>query len=227
MESSKLKNLIYSSVLSGLLGVIGNANAEFIGIKTQPEQYQWIADGLTEYRMDVRADSTDIPAKIIRSAEWDVVVPSYFIVTKASLPDVNNPSQNINDFFYNVLMNSGFNRVDSTISGDELNDNARLRSSGGAVNKNYEQGLLGSYWFTVNTDAPLGQTSFGLNDVYFYDTDSEKYSSYNGKVQVSNEAFEIVSNVPEQDTLTLLASAGVAGAGVLRLKRKKGLEEKI
>lgn len=57
------------------------------------------------------------------------------------------------------------NRVDDTVSGGELTDNVRtVDANNGPTNRT---GILGSYWFTVNANAPLGETNFDLNGVYF------------------------------------------------------------
>ena len=107
----KIKKVIRALMLkAGLIGLLAltmlfalpkKANSDIV-IKTVPNAYNWIRDGITEYQMDVYADSTadDVKDKKIRSAEWDVVVPSFLNVTRAELPDPNNnPSTNINDFF--------------------------------------------------------------------------------------------------------------------------------
>ena len=197
----------------GLASLVSPLKANMI-IESVPQSGNWIADGTTEYRMDVYADSTGIPTETIVSAEWDVVVPSYLTVTRAELPSTNNPSTNVNDFFYNINMNSGFNRVDSTVGSGELTDNVRISNNfvSGAVNKD---GLLGSYWFTVNP-VYSGPSSFDLNSVYFFNPNFDEYSNDLENVDVVNGGFNVQA-VPEPS----LGFIGLGAMGYLASRRRK------
>lgn len=225
---SLIKKLGVGATL-GLAGLAGNADANMI-IRTELPETQLIADGVTEYTMNVIADSREEVDKEIVSAEWEVVVPDYFIITNVTLPDGTNntsgPSTNVNDFFYNVLMDSGYNRVDSSVSAGELTDNIRQSGNGsdGTVNK---EGLLGIYKFTVNSDAVHGTVgSFGLNDVKFARMENGLPKGYvdskNNLTYGPNSQFTII---PEPSTIAL----GIAGAGALaggwRGNRRKSLYE--
>lgn len=204
------------------------ADAGIMKIETYPVQSTWKADGTTIYEVQVRADSTDIPTKKIRSAEWDFTVPSelesYLTFVGSSKPSTANPSTNPNDAFYNLSMNSSFNRVDSIISSGELDDNARLTnpSTNGFQNIDFEHGILGSYFFTLATNTPKGDYNFGLHSIYFYDTDSVGYVSLDGgnysKINVNNQSFQIT---PEPATLAFLAIGGsLIGLKEIRTRRK-------
>jgi uncharacterized Ntn-hydrolase superfamily protein len=83
-------------------------------VRSVPEQETVVADGETEYRADVRIDTTQEPGKKITNGSWQVYLPDEVTFTRSQLPDPNNnPSQNSDDFFYNILMNSSFNKVDN------------------------------------------------------------------------------------------------------------------
>src|SRR3989344_2947572 len=127
----------------------------------------------------------------------NVDVPSYISITGASLPSSNNPSTNPLDFFFGYLMDSGFNRVDSSVNpGGELESNNRLinDSSQGHSDINYSNGLLGSYSFLIGPNTPYGvPLHFNLNDVFFGTTDFDAYSTPDigsgGLVNVFNTDF--------------------------------------
>ena len=86
-------------------------------IRTVPEQTTAVADGVTEYRMDVVGDTTGELGREIRSASWQVYIPDQTTFTNAALPDGTNytpgPSQAESDFFYGWPMNPSYNYVDS------------------------------------------------------------------------------------------------------------------
>lgn len=216
-------NTLNKFAVSGLVGLVSlfspsrTLDASVMNISTALPQETLVADGKTEYRMDVYADSTNVPDKTITGSQWHITVPSYLSITRASLPDSTH------DYFYNIIMDSGWNRVDSIVSNGELADNVRLSNDvvSGAENK---VGLLGSYWFTVDSDAPLGDSNFSFNWVKF--TSSDIPTSYrsgdgltNSQIQVYNENFNII---PEPVTLPLLALGGLA----LIRKRKSTFADK-
>jgi hypothetical protein len=167
----------------GLLAA-GKAKAD-LNISTNPEGLVWARGG--DYSLKVNADSRegDVSGKSFYSAEWDLVVPTdYFSVNGASLPSADNPSTNPNDWYYGFSMNSGWNRVDSTLTGNELTDNVRMTQAlEGPSNR---EGELGVYDIHVRDDAPLGQTSFDLNGVYFSDTDFNEYAFSGGNLGILN-----------------------------------------
>jgi len=157
-----------------------------------------VADGQTEYEVIVATDSTQHPSDQIVSSAWDVVVPPFITIISAELPDnLNNPSQEPNDYFFNYSMDSNpgdtWNRVDSSIdSSGELTENVRITAlgSGGPSNR---VGELGRYRFTVNTNAPLGEASFDLNEVRYYNSDFFQYKSPQAGVTIVNHPFNVIS----------------------------------
>jgi len=194
--------------LASLLATGEKADANVI-IKSVPAETEWVADGETEYRLDVYGDTTapDVYDKQIESAGWDVKFPTglfdYLTITRAELPDpVNNPSENPEDFFYGFYMFSTYNFVAShplypgeifIHDGDELGNSRIVAAREGPTN--VSNGLLGSYWFVVSQDAPLGEHNFTLNNVRFYDTDenSEGYKLSNHNLTIQNIPFTIVA----------------------------------
>ncbi|MFH1138286.1 MAG: right-handed parallel beta-helix repeat-containing protein [Pseudomonadota bacterium] len=146
-------------------------------IGTIPETPAWVADGVTEYRLDVFADTTHLPGQAFFLAEWDLVVPDVLTLTRALLPDPAEAGWG--DFFSSLEMDDQANRIDSTIDQGESDDNVRLVRDvfSGAANK---VGLLGSYFFTVNVGAPPGPVGFGLNQVVLSAVDFKVYTEQNG-----------------------------------------------
>jgi hypothetical protein len=111
--AKNLKSMLVAGTfgLSALLP--GNANAAPgqikigsypIGVTNSQGVVTWAPDGTTEYEVQIRADSTDIPTNVIQGVDWhftlDPRLTNYIQFTKSSLPDpINNPSKNTNDFF--------------------------------------------------------------------------------------------------------------------------------
>ncbi len=219
----------------GLAGILGSqaSAASVVKIETHLPQTNLLADGSTVYEMDVRANTADdFPTTKFNDAEWDVVVPGYFTILSGTTPNGTNnssgPSAVSSDFFYNFVMDSGFNRADSSVSGGELTDNVRLTNNpnDGPSNRSYSNGWLGKYTFTVNTDAPLVNGNFDLNDVFFGDTNfNVYYSPDNGDgVSVFNDTYTITapqSEVPLPST-GLLVGAGLLGLAAGRGRRMYG-----
>ena len=178
-----------------MIFLIGSVSAGII-IKSVPEKTEWIADGVTEYRMDVIADTTGFD-KLINNVGWGVIVPAGLIVKRAELPSQTNPSDNPDDFFYNWLMFGAYNRVDSTIrlvnGRRELEDNTRMVAAvfDGVPPR---QGILGSYWFVVPENV-TGNLSFGLNNVAFASDDEVSYNILNG-VTIQNIPFVVKAPAP-------------------------------
>ncbi len=152
-----------NKVLTGLFGLIllvaivsfsANASAAQIIVKTIPEKNVWVADGVTEYRMDVWADNTELNGEWTEGAQWRILKPvgleNYITITDAEIP-----TQSI-DFF------AGYNMFYQSVT-PSWSLQGRLTSSGGPANRT---GYLGSYWFTVSPGF-VGQTSFNLDNVGF------------------------------------------------------------
>jgi len=200
MRKAKINGL-GKLVLAGmaLAGLARNASSDAI-IRTVPEQDVMVADGVTEYRMDVVGNTTGEPTKEIRYAIWQVYIPDKVTFTRAELPDpVNNPSQNPEDFFFNWLMDPPYNYVDNTpepsgYSGWSkiLKQNERARAppyDGGP--SNVDDKVLGKYWFTVNL-GESGDANFLIGAPKFTATDGTQYTPSNG-LQVDNRTFNIVA----------------------------------
>ncbi len=157
-------------------------------IRTVPETTIWVQG--QEYRMDVYADSTafDVTNQGVRSVEWDVVVPSYLTITHAEVPDpINLNSTNPLDFFYQILMLSGWNRVDNSISGGVLSDNVRIVDTTQNPAPKNRAGYLGSYWFIAD-NTYTGSSNFDLINVKFANSTNKLMP-----VNIENVPFTIVA----------------------------------
>lgn len=131
-------------------------------ISTVPVEQVWVADGVTEYQMDVWLDSTPLPDEYIGGAQWSLFVPAWATFVRSDFP----ASQ---DFFEGYDMFPGFNRIDDTVQDGELKDNVRITDvmqHGANYGPQDRIGKLGSYWFTVNPGATPGETAFDLNEFY-------------------------------------------------------------
>ena len=133
----------------------GGSDSGDIILKAVPEQTNWIADGTTEYRVDVYADNTGLNGLPTTGASWRIVPPlgleNTIIITNAQWPTQN-------DFF------EGFS-VFFQIIGINWNLHGKVVWGNGPSNRT---GYLASYWFKVNPGFN-GQTSFDFQDVEFND----------------------------------------------------------
>ena len=197
-------------VLVGTVGVVADSG-DIVKIKTHLPEIELIADGITVYELEVRANTVDLfvspGVEKFNAAEWDILIPSYINILNGSLPDGTNsnpgPSTEPNDFFYSFLMDSGFNVIDTIVNGGILGDgisNVRLTNDvfDGPSNMTYANGLLGKWTFTVNESAPLGNGNFSLDDVKFLDTDFLAYDVIGGPspdILIENDVFNITAPV--------------------------------
>jgi len=182
----------------GVAGVARDSSADMI-MKTVPEQDVVVADGETEYLINVVGDTTGEPTKEVRYSTWQVYFPAEVSFTgRAELPDTkNNPSEEEEDFFYDYLMNSDHNSVNnvavsSGISAwpEVIKYNERLvYSPGGPFN--IEEKALGKYWFTVNEGASGEGFIFATGASKFTVVDGTQYV-YGSGLQVENQPFTIV-----------------------------------
>jgi len=182
------------AVALGALGSYNDANAQSIKIKS--ESNKPILGPGQQFTLEVRADSMDMPGVMLRGASW-VAEPSGDVqIMGGYLPSTSNPSTNLEDFFYNILMNSSLNRIDSTIP---LTNNIRLIKNSGVGVSDREFKLLGSYDFVVSPNVfdgvsePYLTKSFDLNSVEFVDLDGNVYNSPDAGtgVDVYNLPFKI------------------------------------
>jgi hypothetical protein len=187
-------------VVAGLSALVssGNAYAGNMIIESVPDK-QVVAKG-GDITFKIYADSREISDKKIRSAEWDIWnIPSYLSLTSATLPDGTNnspgPSTNPEDFFYNFPMESGWNRVDTSVSGGILSDNIRDTAPGGTVGPQNRRGELGIYNFHVDNSASIGLVTLKFGGVRFYNTIGNSY-------RLSNE------NLEEKEGSVIIATAG-------------------
>lgn len=206
MERKKLKGL--GKILAGgmaFFGLIQVANTGPI-YKSIPEKATVVADGVTEYRMDVIGNTEDIPDKQIRDVFWQVYIPDKVTFTRSQLPDpTNNPSQVESDFFFNWAMDSLHNYIDSTLEpisytgyNNALKQNERARAppyDGGP--SNVDDKVLGQYWFTVKI-GETGNSMFLIGAPKFTTIDEISYTLSSG-LEVENQTFTIVRPIYDKN----------------------------
>lgn len=224
--AKSLKSVLTSALVTGAIGLAallpGKAEAAPgqikigaypVGITNPQGIVAWAPDGTTEYEVQIRADSTEIPTNIIKDTEWDFIIPTalrgYMQHTRSSLPDSNDPSQNPTDFWYNIDMDDGANFIDDSMDGNgELDYNGRLREFGmsrGTSNRTNK--VLGSYFFTLSTTSPRGYFTNSMDSIYCYDENNKGFVSIDGSdnasCNVDNQPFQII---PEPAKLGFFAS---------------------
>ncbi len=180
-------------------GVLALTSSLYGGVvvKSHPVQNKWRI-GET-YRLDILGNTTmlDVADRQINSANWWVSIPDYVTFQSSTLPDpINNPSQNTEDFFYNLLMNSPFNFIDNTVEGggsagwtQRLKQNSRVvqnvEGPSNVIDKSF-----GNYDFSVNNDAPIGtQSNFLMSGWIIGDTQGTQYRLTNGNLSMENHQF--------------------------------------
>ena len=223
---SKLVRKIASAIggvatgLSSIGSFSDNANAAVMQIETLPSVTNWRRDGLTPYTIEVKFDSTQFSTKIVNEVDWKLTIPSgvssYLVPVSANLPDsINNPSQNSQDAFYNILckpIGGISNVVKSFVSGVSSNNvRASNTSLTGFTNKDFAHGLLGLYTLTVSSTASLGNYTPTLSSVLAYDSAGVSYKLTSSNLTITNNSFNIV-NVPAA-SLTNLVNATIVEGG--------------
>jgi len=82
---------------------------------------------------------------------------------------------------------------------------------------------VGSYWFTVEPNTPLGENNFNLSAVRLYDTEFTAYMISNENLEVINEPFTVTKTCGEMAG----SGAGLVGiglccmAGISKLKKRE------
>ncbi|MEK6644181.1 MAG: hypothetical protein AABZ08_09745 [Planctomycetota bacterium] len=156
-------------------------------IRTIPNQTHWVADGTTEYRIDVVGNTTQHPAEGFTLAQWALWIPVDLSFVRAELPDEsNNPSQNVDDFFYSNLMtdNPGglFNWIYSIPSANanpswpsKITGNVRETADSMQGPSNLNDKILGSFFFKANPNA-AGTTWFRTSNETLLGTSNTSYT---------------------------------------------------
>lgn len=130
-------------------------------IRTIPAQSVWVADGVTEYRMDVYADTTHLPTELTSGIQWRLVKPqglqNNIIITQAQFP----VQLGLVDFFagYTPFGPQTVSSSWSTVQRRTMNENVPAG-----------QGYVASYWFKVMPGVGKTSTRFTLNSVIFSDS---------------------------------------------------------
>ena len=204
VNNMRKKQYGLARILSTGLAVVGLNNVvnSNVIIKTQPEQNTVVADGVTEYRLDVRGDTTQHPDKQIDYAKWSLYIPDQVSFTRAELPDpVNNPSQSPDDFFFGWYMYPSLNYVDNTLGSSGptgwtkfLGDNSRLVDTNTGPS-NVPDKALGYYWFKVPVGSIGSDLYFRMGGVKLTATDGTTYTLSNGNLTRQDVRFTIAPPV--------------------------------
>ena len=123
-----------------------------------------IADGTTEYQLNVYADNTGLNGWTTDAIQWRVLVPSglqsYINVTRVKGTQDNRPE---NDFFAGKSM--FWERITTRFE----DGHGRLTDLGQGVSNG--QGNVVNYWFTISPNMPRVpvRTSFNLDATGFAD----------------------------------------------------------
>ena len=189
--------VIGASALAGL----SEARANPIEVSTQLPQSYLIADGTTQYQMNVQVDLTPNPTLELSATNWKVFIPGYFTLNPpvAQLPAVNDIFEG-----YTMFDNIIDDTPTSSSGGYILDFNGR--STWGAVGPSNRVGDLENIFFTVNTDAPIGYVArvgvhpasgpnFVLFGVNFSDTTGALYTISNGNLTLYSSPFTIIPSV--------------------------------
>jgi len=135
-----------------------------------------------EYRYDVFIDTTGLTGDDIVGVSWASQFQGAPVtITRASLPDPNNPSQNPEDLFYGVAMDPAANGVTVPVPTDAYTRNWRMTADSSTVTQN-RSGLVASYWFVPNPVDPRfkgGAYSLNLNTVRGYGASGTEYAALN------------------------------------------------
>lgn len=159
-------------------------------IKTDLERNILIADGVTEYRLNIWADNTGLEGATTDGIQWSVYIPAelqpFMTVTRAEWPD----SQ---DFFEGSTM--FWQRISIDMQGQ-----ARLVDIG--QGKSNQQGYVATYYFTI---APgfEGKTRFDMGGISFVDPDANEQ-----EYTVENEEFTVVKKFPRLGFLANRVNSG-------------------
>jgi hypothetical protein len=155
-------------------------------LRSVPARSNWVADGHTEYRMDVYFDSMDIPETNIAFVGWDIVIPSYLTVARTEIPPES-------DFFEGFDMWDSYNYVGLVKSNEResLRMVDIINHQGEGYGPSNRNAAVGSFWFTVSPSAPLGVQSFSTNGVFVAD-------GYGNPLQpvLENQQYHIVAPEP-------------------------------
>lgn len=176
-------------LMTSLIGSLTNVlYAPLFKIKTEVPEKVIVADGSTSYKMNIRADSTEFPDTIFRDVIFGIAQPPEGITyTTISLPSTDNPSTNLEDFFYNINMDPSYNWINNT-GGERLTENPLE----GAINRSYSNGFIGEYVFTVPLSASPGQYQFDFTTARAYDTQGLPYKPSSLNFIMEKDTFTIV-----------------------------------
>ena len=119
-------------------------------METAAEAGPWIADGSTEYTLDVILDTTGLSRDEFFLAEWDLKVPSGLTIVRAELP------VEASDYFAGHVMADNCDMVDAQVDADGCaTENVRLVHDA-FLAPSGRRGLLGRYLLTVDPDCLPG-----------------------------------------------------------------------
>jgi len=210
--------LSFMLVLSMSITSAVNGSVVFSAV---PEQSEWLADGETVYKLDVSVDNTGVNPQSTMSLDYKLVFLQHVSLvsyTDYGTESIDLPDYPENDFFEGT--NMAFQSANLRESDHIVVSRVANFPSGVVINN---EGVAGSYWFTVNEDAPLGESSFEFDFVNSFAGESGAPAQ---PTVIENVPFTIIdpnaSNCPSDfngdgfvngaDLATLLSNWGTDGA---------------
>ncbi len=151
-----------SSVLAGLFTLLivvsslsfVNAGVNEAVIRIVPAQTNWIANGVTQYRVDIYADNT-LLAESTQAVQYRLQRPQG-LGNNITIVGAQYNLSSTHDFFYGVA--PAANQI-----APNWGSPSQIRSASSGVSG--RQGLLASYWFTLPVGTPFGSYNFTLTNV--------------------------------------------------------------
>ncbi|OGR04723.1 MAG: hypothetical protein A2284_17070 [Deltaproteobacteria bacterium RIFOXYA12_FULL_61_11] len=166
------------------------AGGKLASLRVVPEVSDWAADGSAEYRVDLYADTRNLPGKAFFLAQWALHVPEFLTLTRAALPSPDESGDRA-DYFAGLILDPSDDYLDVSVQEGLAKDNLR-RTEDVFTGVAGRAGLLGSYWFTVAPDAPRGLAQLELSEAVFGATDFTVLTQWNG-LAVLTEPFNVVT----------------------------------
>jgi len=127
--------------------------------QTVPTEIIWVNDGATVYQMNVRLDATEF-SEAISNVQWEFSIPTYISFVDAVFPG--------EDFFFegtilDPALSDPVFQSQTDADGNIISITGTILTETGAPDILNGNGILASYLFTVDIDAPESQ--FNLNSV--------------------------------------------------------------
>ncbi len=161
------------SVLAGLFAFLiitsslsfVSAGANPVAIRIVPAQTNWMANGVTQYRVDIYLDNTALASQQSNrtgAIDWQLVMPEGLNITSLHIVSASYNVSQPQDFFNGYDYSPAFQIVTPSWSPQHRS----VSPPNGPFNR---VGTVASYWFTVSPGTPLGNYNLTLTETYVYD----------------------------------------------------------